>query len=80
MRAFFTCTSVKVSIRDLNTIRYIHIIVFLTSDLDDLIKVPLGAMGYGFGMRGGVNIKGEGEGVRVDSIRESCICKIQLSH
>ena len=44
MRAFFTCTSAKSSIRDLNTISYIHTIVFLTSDSNDLAKVPLGAM------------------------------------
>ena len=59
--SIFTCTSVKVSIRDLNTISYIHIIVFLISDLNDLAKVPPGAMGYGSGMRGGVDNRGEGD-------------------
>ena len=55
--------SVKSSIRDLNTISYIHIIVFWTSDLDDLAKVPPGAMVYGPGM-GGDGVGSRGVGVR----------------
>ena len=47
MRAFFTCMSAKSSIRDLNTISHIHIIVFWISDLDDLVKVSPRAMVYG---------------------------------
>ena len=42
--------SVKSSIRDLNTISYIHIIVFWISDSNDLAKVPPRAMVYGLGM------------------------------
>ena len=42
---------------------YIHIIVFLTSDLNDLVKVPSGAMVYGPIMGvGGVNSKRRGKG------------------
>ena len=44
--------SAKSSIRDLNTISYIHTIVFWISDSDDLAKVPPGAMIYGPGMGG----------------------------
>ena len=63
MSAFFTCTSAKSSIRDLNTISYIHTIVFLTPDLDDLAKVPPGAMIYRPGMGiGGVGSRGRGKG------------------
>ena len=89
MRAFFTCTNVKSSIRNLNTISYIHIIVFLISNLNDLIKVFLRAMGYEFDMKGDeVNNKGKGEGdeewglICADSVFvfEPCICKIQLNY
>ena len=38
--------SVKSSIRDLNTINYIYIIVFLISNLNDLIKVSSRVMIY----------------------------------
>ena len=63
MRAFFTCTSAKSSIRDPNTISYIHIIIFLISDLNDLVKVPSGTMGYGFDMGNNeMGNKGRGEG------------------
>ena len=62
VKAFFTCTSVKSSIRDLNTISYIHIIVFLTSNLNDLVKVFLRAMDYGFDIGDNeMNNKGRGE-------------------
>ena len=62
MRAFFTRISAKSSIRDLNTISYIHTIVFWISDLNDPAKVPPKTMVYGPGMGvGGVGNKG-GEG------------------
>ena len=60
----------------------------MTSDLNDLIKVPSGTMGYGPGIRGGeVNSRGRGEGdgewvlVCADPVFvfEPCICKIQYS-
>ena len=43
-------------------ISYIHTIVFLTSDLNDLVKVPQGTMGYGPDIGGGgVDNKREGD-------------------
>ena len=84
MRAFFTRTSVKFSIRDLNMISYIHIIVIWISDSDDLTKVSSGAMGYRSGMGGDEeDRRGEDdEEWNADPIFvfEPCICVIQLSH
>ena len=72
MSVFFTCTSAKSSIRKFNTISYIHIIVFLTPDLNDITKVPPGAMIYGPGIGVG-GVKNRGEGGRVMSGPRICI-------
>ena len=63
VKAFLRIRNAKSSIRDLNKISYIHTIVLLTSDLNDLAKVPPGAMVYGPGMgMGGVGNQGRGGG------------------
>ena len=83
--------SVKSSIRDLNTISYIHTIVFWTSDSNDLIKVPSEPIIFRPGMGGdgaGNTRRGEGGEAWGDSMRadpvfvfEPYICKIQqLNH